>query len=192
MAAFYNWTISWAHHSFAKAALFGISFIEASFFPVPPDVLLILMTALLPKDWFKNAALATLGSVLGGLFGYFIGFFFYEKAGAAIISFYGFENLFSQIGKSFNQYSFWAIFAAGLTFIPFKVFTISAGVFGVPLFPFILASFLSRGLRFFTVSFILHLAGIKAQNFIERYFNVLTGAFVFLLIFGFFIIKWFL
>lgn len=189
MRNLYNWTISWAHHAYASVALFGVSFIESSFFPIPPDPLLMLMTALYPRDWFKNALLATSGSVLGGLFGYFIGSIFYEEFGKAIISFYGFEKLFSEIGSGLNHYSFFAIFAAGLTFIPFKIFTIASGVFGVPLPVFVLASVLSRGIRFFSEAAILYFVGIKAHYFIEKHFNILAASFVGLFILGYAILS---
>ena len=189
MKNLYNWTLSWAEHTQAKLALFFLAFFEAIFFPIPPDPLLVLMTAVDAKEWRKFAFLTLAGSVLGAVFGYLVGLFFYESFGKAIVSFYGFENGFSTLKESFNGQTFLAIFIAAFSPIPFKVFTIAAGVFKVPFWIFILAALAGRGLRFFIVAAVISYLGRRGHDFIERHFNILTLIFVILLILGFAAIK---
>lgn len=189
MKNLYNWTLSWAEHTQAKLALFFLAFIEAVFFPIPPDPLLILMTAVDVREWLKFALIATIGSVAGAVIGYFIGSFFYESFGKSIVSFYGFENSFEALRESFNGHSFLAIFVAAFSPIPFKVFTISAGVFNASFLIFILAAIIGRGLRFFIVGAIIAYLGKKGHNFIESHFNILALVFAILLIAGLAAIK---
>ncbi|OGZ32393.1 MAG: hypothetical protein A3H02_00550 [Candidatus Niyogibacteria bacterium RIFCSPLOWO2_12_FULL_41_13] len=192
MKNLYNWTLSWAEHTRAKLALFFFAFIEAIFFPIPPDPLLVLMTAVDARDWLKFAVIATFGSVAGALVGYFIGLFFYDSFGKSIISFYGFENSFLELKESFNGNSFLAIFIAAFSPIPFKVFTIAAGTFKSSFLVFILAAFVGRGLRFFIVAAVISYFGKRGHDFIEKHFNVLASAFAILLIVGFIMIKFFI
>lgn len=189
MKNLYNWTLSWAEHAEAKLALFFLAFIEAVFFPIPPDPLLVLMTAVDVREWLKFALIATFGSVIGAIAGYFIGSFFYESFGRSIISFYGFENSFEALRESFNGHSFLAIFVAAFSPIPFKVFTISAGVFNASFLIFILAAIIGRGLRFFIVGATIAYLGKKGRNFIESHFNILALVLAVLLIAGFVAIK---
>lgn len=189
MKSLYNWTLSWATHLYAKLALFFISLAEASFFPIPPDPLLIIMTVLNPKNWLKLALITTIGSIIGAAFGYLIGIVFYESVGKTIIYFYGLEKAFLSLGDNFQSHSFLAVFISAFSPIPFKVFTIASGFFQIKFFIFILASFAGRAGRFFAVAATTGYFGEKGRYFIEKYFNVLALLFAVLLIAGFFAIK---
>lgn len=189
----YDWVLHWSGHPRAQSALFGLAFAEASFFPVPPDVLLISMCLSRPARAMRYAALCTAGSVLGGLAGYGIGkslwhlvdsFFFRYLA---IFSFTP-EN-FAWVQQRYQANAFLAVFTSGFTPIPYKVFTIAAGVFEISLVVFILASLLGRAGRFFLVAMLLRWMGPRVLPFIERYLGWLTLAFVALVILGFLVVA---
>lgn len=186
----YHWVLSWAETPFGGWALFVLAFAESSFFPIPPDVLLIALSIHIPAKSFRYAAISSLGSILGGCFGYLIGRVFYEAFGRYIIEFYGIQESFQKVGSLYGENTFLAVAMAGFTPIPYKVFTIAAGLFRVNFPLFILATLLSRSARFFLVATLLYFIGPKAKTFIDRYFNLLTLLFVLLLILGFLILKW--
>ena len=186
----YNWVLSWGNSKYGILALFLFAFIESSFFPIPPDVLLMALCLSQPSKAFWYAFVTTVGSVLGGLFGYFIGYALYETIGKLIIAALGYQAAFESVGKLFAENAFLAIFGAAFTPIPYKVFTIAAGVWGIPLPIFVLASLLGRAGRFFAVSALLYFAGPKLKNFIDEYFNIVTFAAFLLLIGGFIAVRW--
>ncbi len=186
----YDWTIHWAQTPHSTWALFILAFCEASFFPIPPDVLLMALAVALPRKSFKYALVCSVGSVLGGCFGYLIGYGFFEYLGRPIISFYNITDVFNAVSTQYQNNAFTAIAVAGFTPIPYKVFTISAGVCKVNIFILILASALSRSARFFLIAGLFYLFGPKIKVFIEKYFNILTIIFVILLISGFVAIKY--
>ena len=185
----YAWVEHWAQTPYGGWALFLLAFAESSFFPIPPDVLLIALAVTHPKAGLKFAAICTLGSVLGGMVGYLIGWQFMASVGEKIVAFYGLTDKVAQIESLYHQYDAWAIAVAGFTPIPYKVFTISAGMFKVDFGVFILASALSRAGRFFLVGGLIYLFGKPIQAFIERYFDLLVIVFTVLLIGGFVLIK---
>lgn len=185
----YEWTLRWAQTPYALLALFVFAFVESSFFPVPPDLILIAIILSHPKNWFKAAFICLIGSVLGGMFGYFIGFKVWQVVNPFFFKYVFSESLFLKVKTLYNQYDFWAVFIAGFTPIPYKVFTIAAGVCQINFGVFILASALSRGARFFLVAGLLRIFGEKVKLFIEKYFNILSIIFVLLLIGGFWAIK---
>lgn len=189
----YDWVMHWAETPYGKTALFLLAFSESSFFPIPPDVLLIALCIALPKKSFKFALICTLGSVSGGILGYVIGFTIWDIVGIHFFKYIpGFtEEVFALVKNKYELYSFWAIFTAGFTPIPYKVFTISAGVFDINFTIFCLASILSRGARFFIVSSLIWKFGASIKNFIDKYFNILSILFVVLLFLGFIVIKFF-
>ncbi len=187
----YDWTINWAKTKYAKWALFFISFAESSFFPVPPDVLLIPMVIAERKKWFQIAFICSVGSVLGALLGYFIGYQFYELIGQKIVDLYNLQSAVDIVSTKYHEHAFIAIFTAAFTPIPFKVFTIVAGLVKISLMSLILASAIGRSARFFIVAILLRIFGEKIQYFIEKYFNMLTIIFVILLVGGFCCIKLF-
>jgi membrane protein YqaA with SNARE-associated domain len=186
----YDWTIHWAEKPHSTWALFILAFCESSFFPIPPDVLLIALAVALPAKSFKYALVCSVGSVLGGCFGYFIGYQFFEYVGKPIISFYNIADIFNAVSTQYQNNAFSAIAVAGFTPIPYKVFTIAAGVCKINIFTLLIASALSRSARFFMVAGLFYLFGPKIKTFIEKYFNILSIIFVILLISGFVAIKY--
>lgn len=190
MRKLYDWTIHWSKSQHAFWALFGIAFAESSFFPVPPDVLLIPMVVGNPKKWWKIAGICTLGSVIGAFFGYFIGWLFYESIGKPIVDFYHFQSQMDYIGTQYAQNAFLTILTAAFTPIPYKVITIAAGLFKISLATLTIASVIGRAGRFFLVAGLLRIFGKKVEKFIEKYFDMLALLFMVLLIGGFLVIKY--
>jgi len=180
-----DWVLSYAHGIHSQAALFFLSFAESSFFPVPPDVLLIAILAASAERWKYFASITLLGSVLGGLLGYFIGWGFYETIGYRIASFYELGGLIENFALRYEESAFWVIFIAAFTPIPYKVITISAGLFKVPLTIFLAASLVGRGGRFFILAFLLKLFGKKINGFVYNYFNLFSFLIILVIVLGF-------
>lgn len=166
-----------------------LSFAESSFFPIAPDLLLIAMLMAEAKRWLRLATITTITSVLGGAFGYVLGLFFYEFPGKQLIALYGFEKEFLSLGGAFADNTFWAIFTAAFTPIPYKIFTIAGGFFRVDFLIFIVASAVGRGLRFYAVAWICHIYGKRLGFLIERYFNAFSFVFVVLIFIGYFFLT---
>jgi len=186
----YDWVLHWAETPFGTWALFLLAFCESSFFPIPPDILLIALAVSIPKKSFKYALVCSLGSVLGGCLGYLIGWQFMAAAGDNIIAFYGLASKYEYIEILYKKYDAWAIGIAGFTPIPYKVFTISAGAFNINFPVFIFVSMISRSARFFLVGGLIYIFGPKIQMFIDRYFNILAVSFTVLLVAGFVAVKY--
>lgn len=186
----YNWTLHWAKTPHSTWALFILAFCESSFFPIPPDVLLMALAVALPTKSFKYALVCSAGSVLGGCFGYFIGYEFFEYIGKPIINFYHINEKFDIVSQKYQDNAFSAIVVAGFTPIPYKIFTIAAGACKVNIFTLIIASVLGRSGRFFIVAALFYFFGPKIKIFIEKYFNLLSILFIILLVGGFIIIKY--
>jgi membrane protein YqaA with SNARE-associated domain len=184
------WVENFADKPYAGIALFIIAFAESSFFPIPPDVLLIAIALLKPRLSFRYALICSIGSVLGGMFGYLIGFQFYELIGKKIIEFYHLQQQYDAVKIMYDKNAFVAIAIAGFTPIPYKVFTIAAGAFQVSFPTLVIASALSRPARFFLVGGLIYFFGPRVKTFIDKYFDWLTIAFVILLILGFVLIKY--
>jgi membrane protein YqaA with SNARE-associated domain len=187
----YDWVLSFAERPSGEWALFGFAFAESSFFPIPPDPLLIALSLGAPKRALRFALVCSVASVLGAMAGYAIGWGVWE---AVSHLFYTWvpgvtPEAFEHVRAIYDRWDFWAIFAAGFTFIPFKVFTISAGVFSISFPIFLLASTLSRSARFFLVAGLIYVYGPSIQGFIDRYFDKLALLFVILLVGGFVAIK---
>ena len=188
----YDWVLHWATTRYAIPVLFVISFVESSFFPIPPDILLIAMVIAAPAGWVRLALICSIGSVLGGMFGYLIGYQFMDLIGNRIVEFYHFQEKWGEIGVLYDKYDVWAVIVAGFTPLPYKVFTLSAGAFKINFSTFVLASAVSRAARFFLVAALLYKFGPPFKVLIEKYFNLFTIIFSFLLVFGFFLLKVFL
>jgi membrane protein YqaA with SNARE-associated domain len=188
----YDWVLHWAKTPYGPLALGILAFAEASFFPVPPDPLLMALCLGATAKSLRFAGITTAASVLGGVLGYLLG------AGAWDLlegPFYAYvpgvtPEAFARIQEYYMRYDFWAVFLAGLTPIPYKVFTLSAGVFSINFPVFLAASVVSRGLRFFLVAGLIYHFGPPISRFIDRYFNLLTWVFGVLLIGGFLLIKY--
>lgn len=185
----YDWVLGWAESPYGSAALFVLAFVEASFFFVPPDVLLIALCVGRPRRSLFFAGLCTVGSVLGGIFGYVIGYQLFELIGRPIIEFYNAGDAFQRVGDLYTSNLVLALGTAGFTPIPYKVFTIAAGAFAVPFAPFVMISAVSRGARFFLVAGLIRVWGPQIRDFIDRYFNLLTVLFVVALVLGFVLLK---
>jgi membrane protein YqaA with SNARE-associated domain len=185
----YDWVLHWAETPYGSWALFLLAFCESSFFPIPPDVLLIALAVAIPKRSFRYALICSAGSVLGGCLGYLIGWQFMAGIGERIIAFYGLTQKIDYIQSLYMAYDAWAIGIAGFTPIPYKVFTISAGAFHINFMVFVIASLVSRAARFFLVGGLIYVFGPKIQAFIDKYFNVLAVVFTVLLVAGFVVIK---
>jgi len=187
----YVWVLHWAKTPYGTWALFWLAFTESSFFPIPPDILLIACAVSTPKKALNYALVCSVGSFIGGCLGYLIGWQFMASIGENIIRFYGLSERMDYIELLFNKYDVWAIGIAGFTPIPYKVFTISAGMFSINFWVFLVASILSRSARFFLVGGMIYIFGSSIQTFIDRYFNLLTICFTVLLVAGFVMIKFF-
>jgi membrane protein YqaA with SNARE-associated domain len=188
----YDWVLHWAETPYGAWALFLLAFCESSFFPIPPDILLIALAVSIPKKSLRYALICSVGSVLGGCFGYLIGRQFMSGIGEQIINFYGLTDKFEYIQTLYTSYDAWAIGIAGFTPIPYKVFTISAGAFNINFSVFVIASIISRSARFFLVGGLIFIFGPGIRAFIDRHFNMLASVFVILLVAGFVIIKYLL
>ncbi len=179
-----------ARGRYACQSLGIISFCEAIFFPVPPDLLLLPMGLADRAKVFRFALICLLASITGGIVGYGVGHFFMEKIGWTIIHFYHLETQFATLQLWYQKYSVWAIALAGLTPVPYKLCTLSAGAFGLNLPLFILVSFASRGLRFYLIATLLYLYGEQARNFLEKRFNLMLTGTLILVLAGFFILQY--
>jgi membrane protein YqaA with SNARE-associated domain len=185
----YDWTMSLAATRHADRALAGVSFIESSFFPIPPDVLLIPMVIKRRDHWFRLALLCTLASVLGAFLGYAIGMFLFEAIGRPILAFYGKEDAFEQVAGWYNTWGGWGVLFAAITPFPYKVLTIFSGATGLNFLVFTIVSIIGRAFRFFLVAFLLRLYGEPIRLFIEKYLGLLFTLFMLLLIGGFYLVK---
>ncbi len=179
------WTTHFAQTPYGAWALLALSFAESSFFPIPPDVLLMALAAVDPEHSIWYATICTVGSVLGGMFGYLIGL----KGGRPLL-----HRLFKQdkvqvVEDYYHRYDVWAVGIAGLTPIPYKVFTVAAGVFAINFPRFVLASVGSRGLRFFAEGFMFWFFGPQIQEFVKSYFEIITVVFAVLLVGGFYLLR---
>jgi membrane protein YqaA with SNARE-associated domain len=194
----YDWVLDWSESKYGPFALFCLAFAESSFFPIPPDVLLIALALGARKKSFQFAIICSLASIAGGLFGYGIGHYLWWEGSAysGIAHFFfnnipGFtEQVFLSVQNQYDHYGLMIIFTAGFTPIPYKIFTITAGAFDINLFNFLIASAISRSARFFLVAGLIWKFGKPIKLFIDKYFNILTILFTILLIGGFILIKY--
>jgi membrane protein YqaA with SNARE-associated domain len=186
----YDWTMRTAAHEKAPQALFWVSFAESSFFPIPPDVMLIPMVlAQRAKAWLY-AGIATVGSVLGGIGGYAIGAFLIDTVGRWVIDLYGLGPQFEVYRAQYAEWGLLIILLKGLTPIPYKLVTIASGAFGFPFWVFVAASIVTRAGRFYLVAGLLYWLGEPIREFIERRLTLVTTAFVVALVGGFVVVKY--
>lgn len=188
----YDWVLHWAETPYGPLALFFLALAESSFFPIPPDPLLIaLCLGAIKKSW-KFAFITSTASVLGGALGYLIGFGLWPTVDVFFYKYIpGFTpEVFQTVIQNFDQFGFWYVFTAGFTPIPYKIFAIASGVFKMNFPLFFLASALSRSLRFFVVAALFRKFGPTIRTFIEKYFNWVAIAFMILLVGGFLVIKY--
>lgn len=161
-------TLGWAGHRFAERYLAGLSFMESSFFPIPPDVMLVPMVVRRPERSLRLATITTLASVLGGLFGYAIGYFAFEGL-VPLLQEWGYWDRYQQVVAWFDEWGIWVVFIAGFSPLPYKLFTIAAGALTLALAPFVLASIVGRGARFYLVAQLTSTFGPKVEPLIRKY-----------------------
>ena len=190
LRSLYQRTLSLAESRHALRALAAVAFIESSVFPIPPDVLLIPMILATPQRAFRLAAVCTGASVLGGMLGYAIGYFAFETLGEPVLRFYNAMDRYRELQASFNEWGVWIIVLKGMTPIPYKLITIASGAFKFDLVAFILASIVSRSLRFFLVAALLWRFGAPIRDFIERRLALVTSVFVAILVGGFLLVRY--
>ena len=191
LKSLYNWTLKKAEHKYSSWILSIVSFSESSFFPIPPDVLLIpMIIAKRTKAW-TYALICTLSSVLGGVAGYAIGFFLFNSIGTLILEFYHLSNSFNTFENYYKEYGMLIVLGAGFTPFPFKFITIASGVFSLNIFLFIFTAFIARGFRFYLLAILLFIFGEKIKFLIDKYFNILAVLFLILLLGSFMVIKLF-
>ena len=194
----YDWVLSWSESKWGALALFVLAFAESSFFPIPPDVLLIALCIGATAKSFRFAAICLAGSVLGALVGYAIGHYAWVTPdGYTALADWCYTHLFSvekfnEVKALYDKWDFWIVFTAGFTPLPYKLFTITGGLFSINLPMFVVASLVSRGLRFFLVAGLIWKFGAPIKSFIDKYFNLLAIAFTVLLIGAFVLVGKFL
>ena len=187
----YDRCLLWVQSPSGVWALFFIAVAESSFFPIPPDIFLMILCIAAPSKSFRYAAICAVGSVLGGMIGYGLGLGFMDTIGVKILAWYGLQDKYEVVQNLYRQYDALAVGAAGFTPLPYKLFTITAGAFKINFATFALVSLLSRSARFFLVAAFIYKFGAPVRHFIERYFNLLSILFFILLIGGFLVIKLF-
>ncbi len=185
----YNWTMGLAEAPYALWALAFVAFLESSVFPIPPDILMIPMIIAAPRRAFVIAGVALVASVLGGMFGYFIGWGLYESVGQPVLEFYGKTDRFDSFAQTYNEWGAWAVLIAGVTPFPYKVITILSGSTGLSFPVFMTASIIARGLRFFIIAALLWKFGAPIRNFIEQRLGLMFTLFVVILVGGFYVVK---
>ena len=186
----YNKVLDLAASPYAMYWLFLVAFVESSFFPIPPDIMIIPMVLATPNKAWRIATWAMVASVLGGYLGYAIGMFGYELIAKPLIDFYGYTDAFAEFSNYYHEWGAWIVFMAGLTPFPYKVITITSGVLGLDIWVFGVASILARGGRFYLIAFLLKKFGAPMKVFIEKNLGMLSALFVLLLFGGFYLIKY--
>ncbi|HEY4136742.1 MAG TPA: YqaA family protein [Alphaproteobacteria bacterium] len=186
----YDWTLSLAAGPHAEKALAAVSFIESSFFPIPPDILLAPMVLARPERAWRLAGIATISSVIGGFLGYAIGYFLFEAVGQPILQFYGVVDKYEELRHTFDQWGAWIIIAKGMTPIPYKFLTITSGALHFDLAIFALASVISRGVRFYLVAALLWKFGPPIREFVEKRLTLVLTLSLVILIGGFVVLKY--
>lgn len=180
----YNWCIDAAGKPYASWIMGVVSFVESSFFPVPPDVMLVPMSLARPDRAYFYATLCTVTSVAGGLLGYFIGAYLYESIGLWLIQLYGYGSNIEAFREAYREWGAWIILLKGMTPIPYKIVTIASGFTNYPLLPFILLSFIARGMRFYIVAFLLNRYGVRVRVILEERLELWVGLGAIILVAG--------
>lgn len=193
----YNWILSWSESRWGWLALFVIALFEASWFPLPPDILLIALCLGATKKSFRFASLCLTGSLLGAALGYCIGYYLWTTptGDPTVVANFFYNHVFSvesfnNVGSLYDRFNFWIVFTAGFTPLPFKLFTIAGGMFHINFVMFIIASIVSRGMRFFLIAWLIWKFGAPIKSFIDKYFNLLATLFTILLIGCTFLALW--
>jgi membrane protein YqaA with SNARE-associated domain len=188
-SAIYDWTLKWAEHKFAPSILALLTFAESVFFPIPPDVLLAPMVLAKPEKAWRFASLTTVSSILGGTVGYLLGYWMFEPWIQPLITDFGYQERFDIAMGWFGEWGVWVVFIAGFSPIPYKLFTLSAGFLQMAFLPFLLASAIGRGLRFFLVAGLIKWGGSDMEKNLRKWVDVLGWGLVILIIIAYFILR---
>lgn len=188
-SAIYEWTLKWAEHKFAPAMLALLTFAESVFFPIPPDVLLAPMVLAKPQKAWRLASLTTIASILGGCVGYMLGYLMFEPWIQPLITEFGYQARFDTAMAWFGRWGVWVVFIAGFSPIPYKLFTVSAGFLQMAFLPFLIASTVGRGLRFFLVAGIIQWGGSAMEQKLRQWVDVLGWLLVILILCAYFIFR---
>ncbi|WP_076418255.1 YqaA family protein [Colwellia sp. UCD-KL20] len=181
-SALYDWTLKWAKHKFAPYILAFLSFSESVIFPIPPDVLLAPMVLSKPEKAWRLASITTIASVIGGVCGYILGYFMFEPWIQPIINELGYQHRLEQVMEWFVQYGVWVVFIAGFSPIPYKLFTVSAGFLHMAFIPFLIASAIGRGMRFFLVAGIIRWGGVAMEEKLRKWVDKIGWAIVIIIV----------
>lgn len=187
--ALYDWTLKWAEHKFAPAMLAILTFAESVFFPIPPDILLAPMVLAKPKKAWFLASLTTISSILGGMLGYLLGYLMFEPWIQPLITEFGYQQRFDTAMQWFGEWGVWVVFIAGFSPIPYKLFTVSAGFLQMAFLPFLIASAIGRGMRFFLVAGLIQWGGKTMEKKLRQWIDVLGWGVVFLIIIAYFLSR---
>jgi membrane protein YqaA with SNARE-associated domain len=188
-SAIYEWTLKWAEHKFAPRMLAILTFAESVFFPIPPDVLLAPMVLAKPEKAWKLASLTTVASILGGTVGYILGYLMFEPWIQPLITEFGYQARFDTAMSWFSEWGVWVVFIAGFSPIPYKLFTVSAGFLQMAFMPFLLASAIGRGMRFFLVAGLIQWGGSAMERKLRQWVDVLGWGLVLLIIIAYFALR---
>lgn len=178
----YDWTLAWAKHRLAPVFLAIISFAESVFFPIPPDILLAPMVLAKPKSAWRLATITTIASVLGGIVGYWLGFWLFEPLIQPIITEFNYQATFDKAVIWFQEWGVWVVFVAGFSPIPYKIFTLSAGFLNMLFIPFLIASAIGRGMRFFLVAGLIYWGGAKMETKLRQYVDIIGWSLIVVII----------
>lgn len=185
----YDWTLKWAEHKFAPRILAALTFAESVFFPIPPDVLLAPMVLAKREKAWSYALLTTIASVLGGVVGYLLGYYLFEAWMQPVIDSMGYTARFDKAVDWFEEWGVWVVFIAGFSPIPYKVFTVSAGSLSMAFLPFLIASAVGRGMRFFLVAGLIRWGGEPFEKKLKQWVDVLGWGLVVLIIIAYFLLR---
>ena len=188
-SAIYVWTLKWSEHKFAPRMLALLTFAESVFFPIPPDVLLAPMVLAKPEKAWQLASLTTVSSIMGGAVGYLLGYMMFEPWMQPLITEFGYQHRFDTAMNWFSEWGVWVVFIAGFSPVPYKLFTVSAGFLHMAFIPFMLASAIGRGMRFFLVAGLIKLGGDTMEQNLRKWIDVLGWGFLVLIIIAYFILK---
>lgn len=187
--AIYDWTLKWAEHKFAPRMLALLTFAESVFFPIPPDVLLAPMVLAKPEKAWRLASLTTISSILGGSVGYLLGYLMFEPWIQPLITQFGYQGRLDTAMAWFSEWGVWVVFIAGFSPIPYKLFTVSAGFLQMAFLPFLIASAIGRGLRFFLVAGLIQWGGSAMETKLRKWIDVLGWGLVALIIIAYFTLR---